>query len=388
VAKNNNIIEINGKKYDVNTGAMVDGEVVQKAAPVIANHPKTSTVKKAPAEHETKPLHSEASAPLQPPSKQVSDSSHHHDGASAIHSVKHAPHNPGIDIVSHKPQHAKTLMRSVVSKPLKTSHTRLHAQSPTDLVAPQPFLGAEVAPKLSIDSVDNQRMKHAKFVHKSEFISHYNLVDPKPGLSPRPAPRTPQQASIPPAALPSAQHPTSAMLDQAVQRATTHEQPNVHPVRSFKAASDRHTRRLIHIGSAAMIAFALIGVAVSTNMDNIKLQLASATAGFSAGLPTAQPYGFHLNGLTAATGNVALTYVSNKQNYTVSEKPSNWDSITLKESFVEPITPNFQTINTDGETIYIYGNQNATWVNNGVWYQIDSQGQLNDGQLLAIATSI
>lgn len=376
----NNTIEINGKKYDVNTGAMVGGEVTHKPRPEITAHPKQTRVKKALTVSDVTKVEA-TKHPINTPS--TTSQPHHHQGKPVIHTVKHESHNPGIDIKSHRPEPAKTLMRSVVQKPKAAYHSRLHAQSPTDVIASQAYLGVQT--KLSIDSVSNQRLKHAKFVQKSNLISHYNLVDPKPGLSPRPAIQPRATATTPQA---GTMHPTSRMLQQAVQQAKSHEQPIVHPVRSFKAANERHTRRLIHIGSSALIAVALIGVAISLNMNNVKLQFASSTAGFNAGLPTAQPYGFRLNGLSATTGSVALNYVDKKQGYTISEKSSNWDTITLKESFVATITKHYQVINTDGETIYVYGNQNATWVNNGIWYQIQSNGQLNTEQLIAIATSL
>ena len=47
-----------------------------------------------------------------------------------------------------------------------------------------------------------------------------------------------------------------------------------------------------------------------------------------------------------------------------------------------------QTIDTAGRTVYIYGNDNASWVDNGIWYQVTSNGDLSNTDVLNIASSL
>ncbi len=47
----------------------------------------------------------------------------------------------------------------------------------------------------------------------------------------------------------------------------------------------------------------------------------------------------------------------------------------------------FQTFQDAGKTIYIYEDSKATWVNGGVWYQINGNASLTSDQLLRIANS-
>jgi hypothetical protein len=139
VAKNNNIIEINGKRYDAHTGAALDAPAV-------------------------KPVHTSTSHVLTP--KPVTKTP---TAKPVVHDVvrnqpKHA--------AAHKPQPAKTLMRSAVKKPSGSLKRHIKAQTHTGTLAKQPI--AEVIAKSSIHRVDEKRMKLAKRVPKSKLVTHFN----------------------------------------------------------------------------------------------------------------------------------------------------------------------------------------------------------------------
>jgi hypothetical protein len=48
----------------------------------------------------------------------------------------------------------------------------------------------------------------------------------------------------------------------------------------------------------------------------------------------------------------------------------------------------YQPFEANGRTIYIYDGNKATWVDGGVWFNIDGKANLNSDQLLKIADSL
>ncbi|HXR49659.1 MAG TPA: hypothetical protein VN778_01380, partial [Verrucomicrobiae bacterium] len=126
------------------------------------------------------------------------------------------------------------------------------------------------------------------------------------------------------------------------------------------------------------------------NLTSIQLQVASSKAGFTANLPSYQPIGYSFAHLNYSPGNVAMQFQSNSDSraYAISEKLSAWDSQTLRSDFVAGIGQDYQTVQTAGHTLYVYGKNNATWVNSGIWYQIKSDGALSVHQLVELASSM
>jgi hypothetical protein len=393
VVKTNNIIEINGKHYNMNTGAIVASPRTTQAstakkASVISKKTKSNSaaIKTPPATAPKKP------SLARPPSTK----------AELKHSIEIKPNitKPKIlpisEVAGHTPQAPKTLMRKVVQKPIDTFHQRLRAQSPTDTFLQQPAIA--VPAKLSIDAINNKRLQHARVIVKSQLISHYTSFDPNtPSVThvQSQIAVTPIQHRVfkrvvqPPQ--PAAPLTTEQLLQRALERATSHEQPPYRPIRSFHATPKRHARRVVTISGAGLITALLIGFVIHSNIANIRLQLASSKAGFAASVPADQPTGLHLSSLSSSAGDVTLRF-SRQDNptgsYTLTEQASTWDSSTLREMYVNAVTKQAQTVIADGNIIYIYGNQNATWVNDGVWYQIHSNGSLSNQQLIAIATSL
>ena len=75
--------------------------------------------------------------------------------------------------------------------------------------------------------------------------------------------------------------------------------------------------------------------------------------------------------------------------FTITQQASDWDSASLLANYVSSASQTFQTSQIRGNTVYIYGEgDNATWVNNGIWYTINDRAGLNPDQLLKIAESM
>lgn len=141
-------------------------------------------------------------------------------------------------------------------------------------------------------------------------------------------------------------------------------------------------------GLAALL---LTGFFVYQNIPNLSMRVASTRAGFSAQLPGYKPAGFSQEKLVSyAPGKVTVSFRSNsdERQFQLTQQSSNWNSQALADNYLAKADKQYQTFQASGKTIYIYDNSSATWVNGGVWYQIEGQSDLSSDQLLKIANSI
>jgi len=122
------------------------------------------------------------------------------------------------------------------------------------------------------------------------------------------------------------------------------------------------------------------------------MHVASARAGVHASLPSYQPAGFSFTGpIKYKPGQITISFKSNsdnQRNFSITQSASSWDSQTLLENYVTPTGQPYQTDEVSGKTIYIYGTSNATWVDGGIWYNVQGNSSLNSAQLLRLADSI
>ena len=138
-------------------------------------------------------------------------------------------------------------------------------------------------------------------------------------------------------------------------------------------------------------ALLLIGFIAYLNLPAINIKIASNQAGFSAELPGYQPSGYSQSGpVSHDAGKVAINFKSNTDDrtYSIKQEVSNWNSRSLEENVLTSKGKNFTTSQADGKTVYFYDNgSSATWVNGGIWYQVESTS-LSGDQLLKIASSL
>lgn len=142
--------------------------------------------------------------------------------------------------------------------------------------------------------------------------------------------------------------------------------------------------------AAVIIGVVSGGLFINRNLNQIEFYLASSKSGFSATLPKISPSGYDLSSIGTGSGAIEANFKSNIDNrsYTISEKKSSPSSGMLA-TYVQNIAGlNFQAINTDGKTIYIYNGHDATWVSNNIWYIIQDNNSLSDHQIINIADSM
>lgn len=284
--------------------------------------------------------------------------------------------------IGHTIQHSHTLMRQSVKKP-KHAKRHLVANGHTDKLVQQPKLS--VSTKASVDRLNKKRLEHAKQISKSEHISRFGDLSATSRQN-KPVKYNPQAtAKLKPVA-PTGKKPqsNSDMLHYAVEHATSHKQPA--PKKQLS-----HRQRMASYSALAAIATIVLGFVVFQNLPGFQVRIASAKAGFAASLPSYRPSGYHFGQLDYGAGVVAMHFKSNSdesRKFAITQKSSAWDSDTLRDLFVQANDKNYRAIQDGGLTIYLYGQNNATWVNHGVWYRVQATGSLSNRQLIDIAKSL
>ena len=344
MSKSSNIIEVNGRQYDAISGQLLSAT-------------RVTEVEVAPAELAVAAAPSVSAPAVHQPA-----------GKKAAH--KAAPH------ASRSPQTSKTLMRHSVAKPSGSLKRRTKSHGSTDHSMKQP--AHHLAPKHSAHHVDARRSEHSQKAAKSQSISHFSGFTAssfEPSFLPADTTRVVE-------ALPA--HPTTALLEHALQRATSHQQP-AHRLKAKK----RLTKAAHKIGALSAGITLLIAFIAYQNLVNVKLDIASSHAGFTASLPAQRPAGFSFKGLSYSVGSVSMHFQSNsdRRRFAIIEKPTNWDDQALVSNFVAHNDPQYRTVQGTDTTIYLYGQSNATWLSDGVWYQVQSAGALSDRQLEDLANS-
>ena len=396
-----NVIELNGKRYDAITGAYLGtGSQASKAKAVAAQKPVHGKVVDGFVRPVHAAHHKSAAAPHKPaPAKPHSAEAKpaHHElhsakptGPKQEHKAKTsrapAPHKP-----AHKPQHSQTLMRRAVHKPKIEKKPAIKPQLPAELMA-QP--ASAIARKRSVYDLDKKRLERATSVPKHEEIVHFQSVGPAgigtqehhikktahvPVIPVKPAAKVavPQRH-----ALPLAEAKPADIFEAALAHANSHEQPKHHH------AKRRSRRRLVNI-MAGVGAFLVIGGFISyLNMPGIELRVASMQAGFHASIPDYQPTGYALKEGVKRSGNViTMSFRSGDSNYTLTQQASDWNSQTLLDSTLA-LSGAHTTVQKNGQTIYIYDGANAAWVNGGVRYDLTGNASLSTDDIVAIATSL
>lgn len=358
-------IVLNGKLYDAATGALIHAPkqqptpkpaIKQSSGLVIdgihqPNKSHTLRHKKRPAAH---------AVPKQP--KKATPTS------VRVNAAAHP----------HKPQKAATLMRHAVQKPTSAKHHQPNQ-------AEQSVHDAKAA----------ERLERAKAIQRSNHIHHF----PKHAThhATRPVPKKHAPVAVQPAPAPVNAHkpapkhapaPLSAsetLVTNALKHATAHEA--VHHV-----AKKPRQHRTVRFALAGAAVVALIGFFAYQNVPNVSVRFAAARAGFDAQLPGYTPAGFKQDSLvTYAPGKVTIRFHSNSDDraFQMTQQVSNWNSASLADNYLAANDKQFQTFQSNGKTIYVYDGNSATWVNGGVWYQIQGKASsLTNEQLVKIASSI
>lgn len=182
---------------------------------------------------------------------------------------------------------------------------------------------------------------------------------------------------------------TPPTLDKVVENSNTKSQEE--PKSNFS----QKTKKGLKPASIALtiVALFLVGAYIwQVNYPSLAFKIASAKAGVSASLPGYVPSGWKMLGdisTNPGTVSYALSSPDNSKKISITQSKTDWDSQALAENYVAPKAENYLALQAQGLTIYVYGQNQASWVNKGTWYKIETTDQsLTQDQIIKIATSL
>lgn len=375
MSRRQHTIELNGQKYDAVTGKII--------ATSAATHPSAVTAKPTP----------------QPTKKAIAKAPKHLDGFTrrpgVAKATKTRPSAAPTHAVHHKTAKSQTLMRKAVTQPIST---KIHAKIvPKHAVLEVPPVEVTTNSGL-FGGMQPGRALRASHISKNSLVSRFGTSKATiqtAAIAVKPAPATAKTTAHSPAApATSRTHKSSTnQFHAAIDNATSHEQPRARKQRYHHkvARKLRVSPRLVNFAGMAMVVLGISGFFAYQNLPELSMRVAAARSGLDASLPAYQPAGFKIAGpIEYEPGAVTLNYKSStdERSFNVTQKNSSWNSETLLESYVSPTKEPYQTFQANGRTIYIYEGNKATWVDGGVWYNINGKANLNSDQLLRIAESL
>jgi hypothetical protein len=368
-----NVIELNGKRYDAITGMYLG------KSHVVPKHIAEQYIHGKVIDGFVRPSHTAAAKPATPKPAAVPTP---HQNPAVQASNEHT-HTPARHAHAHAPQHAKTLMHRHKRKPEFSLKPAIKTQAPAEIMANP---ASAIMHKRSAYGIDSLRQQRAGLTAQHQTIRHFDTsvgravhtVSQVPVLSVRSAPLSAESL---PRTTPK-KH--TDIFEAAIAHASSHAEP-MHKVRRRTS-----TRRKLLNSLAIVAAFLVIGGFIGyLNLPQIQLRVASVQAGFGASMPSYTPTGYALQGGVARSGGtVRLSFRSGSSYYTLTQQSSNWNSQTLLDNTLA-LNGEHQTVQKNGQTIYVYDNStSASWVNGGVRYDLTGNAELSSQEITNIAISL
>ena len=278
-----------------------------------------------------------------------------------------------------KPAHSNTLMRKAVKKPIVKSENASN----------------KVAAKHSMhQNNEKNRLLYAKKTSTNQHISRFGIGHTDTRITPtranitmRPEPINKDHFSSKTNTGHSATQklsPLTIHLQKSLEKADAHKIK--HPK---KPRFHKNTAKRLNLIALSLAVILLTGFIAYQNAGNIAIRIAARKTGFAVTIPGYTPAGYRINSQNAEPGKIVLGYKSNSdsRSYSVTQSVSSWNSEALEANFLD--TKIYQTAqNSKGRQIYTYDDTNATWVDHGVWFNLESNTNLGSDQLNQLITSI
>lgn len=372
--KKQTIITLNGRRYDAATGQAVDDAGAVHAVRPISDVVGRRAENPAPAAATVEPL----TAPVPRSSgPKIMD---------VARQTTHAKHR--------QPQRATTLMRTTVTKPKPGIKSQVKVMAPATAA---PTTLATVQPKWPVSQVSPTRLTRAEQVAKSAAISKFAANSDIVASAPAAV-----QATAPQSASSATEHDSRDLFERAIAGADSHLEPQYDSKKLAKAAKKQaklaaktKRERPVHHHLASVVATSVAVLAIGgfiglQNRAALTLRFANAKAGFQASLPNYKPDGYSVGGFTYSAGNVGTSFhdAAGNRSYTLNQQTTKWDSQALLDNFIRINYSSYQVLQSGQQIVYMYGKNNASWVKDGVWYQLTTDGSLSTSQVLNIATSV
>lgn len=343
---------------------------------------KAKTTSSVPSAHRT-PNHAKAHTPQ--PAKTSAIRVH----STVQHSQKLTVHRTPSTANHHKAhsaQASQTLMRTAVKRPGPSLRKQLGTVGSLQHGVP-----SLIVPKKSVLSLDEQRLIRAKTVGRSPFIAHHST--PKPGVVPTVAPvpvapqpvRPTEETPVAPPAHKN-QKPTD-IFEHALANASHYVDIHAHH-RAYRKKVKTHVASML---AGSMVLIAIASFVAYQNSPALQFRVAAIRAGVSAHMPNYAAIGYTYNGVQAHDGKLVIGLKHGQSAYTVTQQPtnlSNDDMIQTVGATDASGVPDYTSIPAGATTVYRFGNNTATWVQDGKWYTVTGTGALGDAQLQKLVKNI
>jgi hypothetical protein len=275
-------------------------------------------------------------------------------------------------------------MRHVVKPPQTSFKRHTKAVTHTGLLAKVPLF--EVVPKSSAHTIDKERLKRGERIARNKLVSRFGNFRTRSVRHPA---VTSAHAEHPaPVPTPKPAQPSSDIFERALAQADSHNQPPVH--QKHTARKGHHLRQLTSVAASSLAILLIIGFIAYQNAAAIQIHLAASRAGMNATLPGWQPNGYAATNFKADPGTVSVSFLDGtaQHSFSITQTVSRWNTAALFNNFVYANSDTYSTVQAASMTIFTYGNNNATWVNNGIWYKLSNHASLTTNQIVDIAASM
>lgn len=284
-------------------------------------------------------------------------------------------------------------MRTAVPKPAH-SHTKPHKATHANPTSKR--VAVSTAPRIA-EKVPARRLERASATKKSALVSHFGATAMPSVVKKHESVHVKQEQLKPAPQTKTFNHPVSRsdkdlLLDAALIKAISHEQPKHHTTpRRHKAAKRMGlSPRFVSIGATVALVLVIGAFFTYQNLPRFAMQIAASKAGIDASYPGYLPNGYGMSGaISYSPGKITTTFQSKRdsQAYTVTQQASNWNSEALQADFIKGNKQQAQTYQQNGRTVFVYNGTNATWVDGGIWYRVEGKANLSTDQLLKLAAS-
>ena len=356
---NADTIELNGKLYDIRSGELASQLNDIQASPL----KDADSVEKEFYAHQ-KDL---------PPSISETDIHvYHTDEVGSTIKVRRVGknHSVALHAAHHKRQHTKTLLRSAVKKPSLAVHKQvIKAQG---LIDTRGLHHDVISPR--VVNHNAARLARSHEVSRSHMVSKFQDV-----ITAKPHPISHEPVHHQAAA--SHAHHTHHAEETISEPSPLHTAVKTAPKRTVQ---QRSAQWAIIIAVFAVIA----GIVFYIDRPQLSLGLASYHSNVSASFPSYALAGYRLQEPVQSTaGQVTMTYSSGAASYQITQSNSTWSNSDLLNSYVAPKHTPYQVASRGGLTVYVFSNISAVWVNNGIFYQLNSNNPLGTSDIVQLANS-
>jgi len=202
-----------------------------------------------------------------------------------------------------------------------------------------------------------------------------DIVAPTPNVTPTPSPSTPAGSTTTVAGV-------TMSREDALKLALGEDAA---PQAAIKTGPARPTAVVMTV-----IGLALLGAFLwQVNATDIQVKLASLRAGLTASVPGFVPGGWSkAQSLKASEGGVSYELVKDGKSLKVEQQKSDWDSQAVLEQYVLRRSTDYLALQSQGLTIYMYGENQAAWVNQGTFYTLSGDHGIEQDDIIRMATSL